>query len=143
MIFQASLRRLQSVIILAAVVLILSTESVSQSKDNIIVFINVNVIDGVSDKVLEDASIVVADGKIKEISTGKTNTEDAKVIDLKGKYLMPGLIDAHVHIRTFDAAERALMSGVTTARSMGVSHFADVGFRKLAQAGKSLSGYRD
>ncbi len=136
MIFQASLRRLQSVIILAAVVLILSTESVSQSKDNIIVFINVNVIDGVSDKVLKDASIVVADGKIKEISTGKTNTEDAKVIDLKGKYLMPGLIDAHVHIRTFDAAERALMSGVTTARSMGVSHFADVGFRKLAQAVK-------
>ncbi|MCI0485128.1 MAG: amidohydrolase family protein [Blastocatellia bacterium] len=46
------------------------------------------------------------------------------------------MIDAHVHINDFEAARRALISGVTTARSMGVSHFVDVGMRKLAAAGK-------
>ena len=136
MFYQAYLRRLQSVIILVVVVLIFSAESVSQSNGKTIIFTHANVIDGVSSRLIKDASVVIADGKIKEISTAETKTEGAKVIDLKGKYLMPGLIDAHVHIRTFDAAKRALLSGVTTARSMGVSHFADVGFRKLAQAGK-------
>ncbi len=136
MFHQAYLRRLQSVIILVVVVLIFSAESVSQSNGKTIIFTNAKVIDGVSGRPIKDASVVIADGKIKEISTAETKTEGAKVIDLKGKYLMPGLIDVHVHIRTFEAAERALMSGVTTARSMGVSHFADVGFRKLAQAGK-------
>ncbi len=136
MFYQAYLRRLQPVIILVVVVLIFSAESVSQSNGQTIIFTNANVIDGVSSRPIKDASVVIADGKIKEISTAETKIEGAKVIDLKGKYLMPGLIDAHVHIRTFDAAKRALLSGVTTARSMGVSHFADVGFRKLAQAGK-------
>jgi len=136
MFYQAYLRRLQPVIILVVVVLIFSAESVSQSNGQTIIFTHANVIDGVSSRPIKDASVVIADGKIKEISTAETKTDGAKVIDLKGKYLMPGLIDAHVHIRTFDAAKRALLSGVTTARSMGVSHFADVGFRKLAQAGK-------
>ncbi len=136
MFHHASLRRLQITIILVVVVLIFSIESFSQSNDKTIIFINANVIDGVSDTPIKDASVLIEEGKIKEISTGKMKFEGAETIDLKGKYLMPGLIDAHVHIRTFDAAKRALLSGVTTARSMGVSHFADVGFRKLAQAGK-------
>ncbi|MFQ5674513.1 MAG: hypothetical protein ACE5G1_01340, partial [bacterium] len=116
---------------------IFSSEAFAQSGDNTIILLNATVIDGVSDKPIKNVHVVVKSGKIQEIASGAPKpAKGAKVIDLKGQYLMPGLIDAHVHIRTFDAARRALLSGVTTARSMGVSHFADVGFRKLAQAGK-------
>jgi imidazolonepropionase-like amidohydrolase len=57
------------------------------------------------------------------------------VIDLAGRYVMPGLMDAHVHIATLDQARRALESGVTTARSMGVSSYADVGLNRLEENG--------
>jgi imidazolonepropionase-like amidohydrolase len=45
-------------------------------------------------------------------------------------------MDAHVHIASLEQARRALESGVTTARSMGVSNYADVGLRKLAATGQ-------
>ncbi len=42
-------------------------------------------------------------------------------IDLRGRVVLPGLIDAHAHIASPDAARRALESGVTTARVLGDS----------------------
>lgn len=48
-----------------------------------------------------EGDILLRDGKIVEI--GKSlSCEDAKVIDAKGLYVMPGLIDAHTHIGLFD-----------------------------------------
>lgn len=102
-----------------------------------IVLTHANIVDGVTDKVMNDATITIVNGKIQNIATGTVPPPaGATVYDLKGKYVMPGLIDAHVHIRTFADAKRALMSGVTTARSMGVSHFGDVGMREVAKTGK-------
>ena len=49
--------------------------------------------------------------------------------------LVPGLIDAHVHIASLPQMRAALESGVTTVRSAGVSHFADVGLRDLVDEG--------
>jgi len=80
--------------------------------------------------------VVVVDGKIQAVTSGRELVpHDATVIDVTGKYLVPGLIDAHVHIADFAAARRALRSGVTTARDMGVPHFVDVGMRDLAKLG--------
>jgi imidazolonepropionase-like amidohydrolase len=56
-------------------------------------------------------------------------------VDLKGKYVLPGLIDAHTHAADFAAFRRALESGVTTVRSAGVSSYADVGFHELVKRG--------
>ena len=52
-----------------------------------------------------------------------------------GRYLAPGLMDAHVHVGSAADARRALYMGVTTMRSMGTSHYADVGMRELQAAG--------
>jgi imidazolonepropionase-like amidohydrolase len=56
-------------------------------------------------------------------------------VDLGGRYLAPGLIDAHVHVESVDQVRRALGTGVTTMRSMGSSHYADVGLRELHRNG--------
>lgn len=118
-------------IIIFALLFVVETALICQSQA--IAFTNATIIDGQSDQPITATTLVVKDGKI--LSIGGLAPENAKVIDLKGKYLLPGLIDAHVHLRDLESAKRALMSGVTTARSMGVSHFIDVGMRELAQKG--------
>jgi imidazolonepropionase-like amidohydrolase len=102
-----------------------------------IILTNANIVDGLNGQVLENASLLIENGKIKEVSTTEiTSSSEVRVLNLKGKYVMPGMIDAHVHLRDLAAAKRALMSGVTTVRSMGVPHFMDVGMRELAKSGK-------
>lgn len=50
-------------------------------------------------RIMENANIGVRDGWIVEVSTGKLKGDYEELVDLSGKYVMPGLIDAHVHIR--------------------------------------------
>lgn len=108
----------------------------SRQHPSAFVIIHANVIDGVSDQPLRDATVFVRDGKIEDVVAGSTSVPaGATVIDLKGRWLLPGFQDAHVHIRDLAAARLALASGVTTARSMGVNHFADIGIRELNHAG--------
>lgn len=93
-------------------------------------------IDGTGAAPVEGVDVRVREGKIVRVST--TDLEpgpDETVLDLEGRYLLPGLVDAHVHVSTIGQARRALRSGVTTMRSAGVDHFADVGLRELAAAG--------
>lgn len=97
---------------------------------------NATVIDVVQATLMRNATIVISGGKIERVATGSVPTPaGAQVIDLGGRFVLPGLIDAHVHISTFESARRALLTGVTTARSMGAGFFADVGLRELAARG--------
>ena len=59
----------------------------------------------------------------------------ADTIDLGGRWVVPGLIDAHTHIATTAAMQRALESGVTTVRSANTPHYEDVGLRALVRQG--------
>ena len=98
-------------------------------------FINANVIDPVLGAAM-GRMVVVEDGKITYVgSDRRAAPEGATIVNLNGRYVLPGLIDAHVHIGNFASARRALRSGVTTARSMGVSHFVDIGLRELGREG--------
>lgn len=92
---------------------------------------NANVIDGVSAQPDLGTSIVVAGGKIQAGAA----PAGARALDLKGRWVLPGYVDAHVHLADLAAARTALRSGVTTARSMGVSRFTDVALRDLHAAG--------
>jgi imidazolonepropionase-like amidohydrolase len=91
----------------------------------------VNVRDG---KISTNATIVLRNGRIDSVGTGAA-PPGVKAIDLNGKYVLPGLIDAHTHADNFAAFRRALESGVTTVRSAGVSNYADVGFNTLVKNG--------
>lgn len=52
----------------------------------------------VSGPVIENGSILIEDGKIKEIGQKVQIPEGAEVIDAQGKMVTPGLVDAHSHI---------------------------------------------
>ena len=63
------------------------------------VFTNGHILDGTKDmKVLDGHSVLVEDDKITGIVKGNTVPDGFKEINLEGKYLMPGLINMHVHL---------------------------------------------
>jgi imidazolonepropionase-like amidohydrolase len=95
--------------------------------------INASVLNVRTGQITPNATVVVRDGRIA--SVGSPAPAGATVIDARGKYVVPGLFDAHTHIGDFASARRALESGVTTARSAGVSHYVDVGLRDLVKKG--------
>jgi imidazolonepropionase-like amidohydrolase len=97
---------------------------------------NANVIDVTDGSVRSGVTVVVRNGRIESIGDGgSAPPSGVRTVDLMGRYLAPGLMDAHVHVGSEADAKRALFSGVTTMRSMGTSHYADVGMRDLQAAG--------
>ncbi|AMO23646.1 amidohydrolase family protein [Ramlibacter solisilvae] len=62
-----------------------------------LVFKNARVFDGVNGDCAEGINVVVADGLIQELTTTAPKVADARVVDVAGRTLMPGMIDCHVH----------------------------------------------
>ncbi len=63
-----------------------------------LLFKNAALLDPARPELLADHDVLVEDGLIKEVSDRPLQAMSARVIDLKGKTLMPGLIDLHVHV---------------------------------------------
>lgn len=85
---------------------------------------NVSVIQMIEDKVLLNQDVVVKDGKIFSIEDTENRAyENMFVVDGLGKYIMPSLADAHVHLpkekEDLDKFLKLnLINGVTKLRSM-------------------------
>jgi len=63
-----------------------------------VIFLNARMLDARSEAPRE-GSLIVEDGRIKEIADAPIRSPSAREIDLRGRTLMPGLIDAHVHVK--------------------------------------------
>lgn len=65
---------------------------------NLITFINCVVLDGSENmEPQKNASVVIENGRILSIGNNPP-PKNSEIIDLGGRYLLPGLINAHVHI---------------------------------------------
>lgn len=124
-----------------------------------LVLTNARLIDCVRPDVAAGASVTIEDGRIVEVLDGRQSpsTAGARVIDLRGSYLLPGLWDVHVHLewpRLAGAsaaaltvqyaanAERGLtQAGVTAIRTGGTPHFIDVALKRAYESGQ-LTGPR-
>jgi imidazolonepropionase-like amidohydrolase len=106
---------------------------------------------------LTNQTILVEDGRIVSVTPGFTKPKNYPVIDLKTAYVLPGLIDCHVHITSengpnerikefensdvdsaFDGAAFALVTlkaGFTTVQDVGGSNDAIFGLRDAIARG--------
>jgi len=115
-------------------------------------------IDGKSDQPREQMTIIVVDGRIKEIAAGYlTPSESDRLIRLTEHTVMPGLMDMHTHLMSqhskdsyterffMDQAEYALrstvyaratlMAGFTTVRDLGDNGVNAIALRKAINQG--------
>ncbi len=108
---------------------------------------------------IEDAAVLVEDGRIAAVGTRDAveAPAGARRLDLPGATLLPGLIDMHVHLTSSPDyhgfrrlalsderkaiqgvvhAERTLYAGFTTARNVGAGSYGDVALRDAINAGE-------
>lgn len=80
------------------------------------------------------STVVVRNGRIEAIRDGFAAPDsfpDATVVDLRERYVLPGLIDCHVHLETDSAGQEGLVESLTN----GDAYFA---YQALANARKTL-----
>ena len=122
-------------------------------------FINATVIDGTGAAPRRGMRVLLDGDRIKGVGRYLVLPEDCEIIDLKGKILMPGLIDVHSHLGDhpykdrpgIDSAERSnyyeqmrrltLEAGVTTIRSCG-DYMRDTALLRDKTAAGELKGPR-
>jgi imidazolonepropionase-like amidohydrolase len=116
-------------------------------------------IDGTSNTVRTNVSVIIEGDRIREIREGRATIPGAEIIDLSDETVMPGLIDSHTHltlqigrdtgnplssIARRDSeialtaslyARRTLLAGFTTVRDVGATGFVDVSLRDAISAG--------
>ncbi|WP_420552419.1 amidohydrolase family protein [Tenacibaculum aiptasiae] len=105
------------------------------------VLTNVNLIDGTSSKPKRNSTIVFKGTQITDIYKGnaKELDKDAVVIDLKGKYIMPGLIDSHVHYATDPSFETYESVKKRFRKELGTGI---LGIRDMGGDGRALAYYK-
>jgi imidazolonepropionase-like amidohydrolase len=75
-----------------------ATSVAAQDEPFPVLFTNVNVFDGVSERLIENANVLVTGNMIAEVSSEPLSVANAQIVDGGGRTLMPGFIEAHGHI---------------------------------------------
>jgi imidazolonepropionase-like amidohydrolase len=113
------------------------------------VFEHATVLDCTGRDPQHDARVVVEDGRIRRIgaASGPAGPRDARVIDCQGRTLMPGLLDAHVHLAALDLdpqVEVALPPAVLALRIARIIETTlDAGFTTVRDAGGLDWGFKE
>jgi imidazolonepropionase-like amidohydrolase len=110
------MRHLVCVAILAGTI---ASAAVAQQETRTYIVRNVQVIAMTGSEATRTADVVIRGRTIAQIAPAGTATAPgAIVIDGRGRYLIPGLIDSHVHIKEQDPLFLFIAEGVTTAQNM-------------------------
>jgi imidazolonepropionase-like amidohydrolase len=107
-------------------------------------FINARIFDGVRTDYLDESVVIVEDGHIVAVDRKAGASINGDVIDVAGKTLMPGLIDAHCHVlgsslKVTDV-ETQPMTYVASYASKMLGHALDCGFTTVRDVGGGDAG---
>ncbi len=93
------------------------------AQTSVTVFRDVTVIPMDSERVLPHSTVVVEGGEITRVgpSASVMTPAGARVIDGRGKFLVPGLADMHTHVDRAEELPLFLAAGVTTMLNMGLA----------------------
>ncbi|MFJ3768846.1 amidohydrolase family protein [Streptomyces sp. NPDC090082] len=98
-------------------------------------------LDPATGEVTENAVVVITGGTVR--AAGRAGTvavpTGTPALDAHGQWVLPGLVDAHIHLSTAAEARSALHQGATSARSGSTTFFQDIAVRELARHSPALA----
>jgi imidazolonepropionase-like amidohydrolase len=95
---------------------------------------NARVVDGTGAAPRDGVSVLVEDGRVARVgAAGDAAPDGAEVVDLAGRTLLPGLIDAHVHVTSF--ALPSILRGEPPIAPEVKPHFVAAGLRAMLHMG--------
>ncbi|MGX1955005.1 amidohydrolase family protein [Streptomyces sp. CB02115] len=94
-------------------------------------------LDPLTGEVTEDAVVVIIGGVVRAAGPrgrpGTRTPSGVPVLRAHGQWILPGLVDAHIHLNTAAEARDAVLKGATSARSGSTNFYQDVAVRELAR----------
>jgi imidazolonepropionase-like amidohydrolase len=129
----------------------MSNRTLVQNNDGVIILEGATVIDGTGDLPKPNTTIIINGSRIASLSSNTANNYDLSlaknVINLTGKYIIPGLFDMHAHVAnvrkdSYNQGESEYMlrmllaHGITTIRNPGGPTEQSVALRENVSEGK-------
>lgn len=128
--------------VFVAVIALMGAAEHAQARQGVQLIRDVTVIDVERGEALPHRSVLIEGERITRITSADAGgtPPDARVVDGRGLYLMPGLFDAHVHISAGQEAFEPLLiaHGITAVRDTGASTEMILNMRAAAR-GEALS----
>lgn len=128
--------------------------AIASAQGNVLVINHVTLVDGTGRAPVANATVVIEGGTIKAAGEHAQAPAGARTIDGTGKFLIPGLIDAHIHLRGGRGGDRSaadqdrdgiralhsyLYAGVTTVFDAGNRPEYITGLRERERSGAIVS----
>ncbi|QBA63982.1 amidohydrolase family protein [Muriicola soli] len=119
------MRKIETILLLTFLLSFVTHLISQETTDYTIALTNLTIVDVENLSQLDDMTIIIENDRIKSIQKSDiANVNSVKqTIDLKGHYVVPGLIDSHVHLfrpkNRKEILKQLLYSGITTVRDMG------------------------
>ena len=104
-----------------------------------IFFKSVQIVDVAAGAIRPPQDVLVRNGRIESIGSSIEATAGAQTIESAGRYLMPGLIDTHVHVTGDDQLFLFVAAGVTTVQGLGGPLQRNLDARERAMRGEITS----
>ncbi|WP_432815351.1 amidohydrolase family protein [Sphingorhabdus sp.] len=152
---------MKKVVFVSVGALLLATSSLAAQPADVVTVIHAGkLLDKPGSPPRGPSTVIIRNGKIAEILPGhQQGPAGATLIDLKDKFVLPGLIDSHVHLdsdaggnaalieavtdsparaayRAAGNAKKTLMAGFTTVRNLGDGTGATLALRDAVAAGE-------
>ncbi|MCA1757275.1 MAG: amidohydrolase family protein [Bacteroidales bacterium] len=144
-----------TVILMMCLTLITSMPLAAQQEPALLILTNARLIDGTGADAMEDVTIIISGSRIQEITTERVRAgRNDRVVDMEGKTVLPGLIDAHFHMNYPDFSDKPpllneaicayrsvpylynhLMAGITTLFDAGGYHNTTIMAKKAFNEG--------
>lgn len=129
------------ILVILALLLVSLTTGAGQNRTSaeVKVFVGARLINGGGETIIEDAVLIVRGGRVEAVGPAARvrPPAGARVINLAGKFVMPGLVSTHVHVSDVQGIGPRAYTDENTARQLGV--FARYGVTTLF----SLGGERE
>ena len=135
---------MQKIVVFAA--LLVAAAQASAQQQNVVAFVDVNVVPMSREAVVPNQTVIVRDGRIATVGPAASTQVPAGAlrVDGRGKYLMPGLAEMHGHIPGPNSAltqENTLFlyvaAGATTVRGMQ-GHASHLPLRQRVESGEII-----